>query len=397
VVGDRGFYAYLVGLDSTTLQLKTGTTGNPERTFLNDPRTAWGPKPAGVFALTSSPMVGPDGDVYFGVLGNPDNGGRGFLLHFSGDLSTEYAPGAFGFDDTASVVPASMVPSYHGPSSYLVMTKYNNYAGGPDFGLGDGVNQIAVLDPHATQLDTHNDPDPDGTVTLQVMKEVLTIAGPTPDVMTRESTAAPNAVTEWCINTAVVDPGSDSVYVNNEDGYLYRWDLATNTLDRSVNLTAGILESYTPTAIDPRRHRLRHQQRHPLRRRPRAGAVARCDPVHDQAGLRRPAPRHHERRAEGHEPDHQRPQRQLRERDRLRARRRRLHAARPARRQPQRPDAGSAAVLLHPEPPRRRVGHLHHPHRAGAPDRVAERQGDFAAPHPGRDGGQPADPVGDAG
>ena len=37
-----------------------------------------------------------------------------------------------------------MVPSYPGTSRYLLMTKYNNYAGVG----GDGVNKIAVLDPN---------------------------------------------------------------------------------------------------------------------------------------------------------------------------------------------------------------------------------------------------------
>ena len=65
---------------------------------------------------TASPTVGPDGDVYIGVLENPfgSNHYRGWLLHFSADLGTRKTPGAFGWDDTASIVPASMVPSYHG-------------------------------------------------------------------------------------------------------------------------------------------------------------------------------------------------------------------------------------------------------------------------------------------
>ena len=50
---------------------------------------------------------------------------------------------------TGSVVPASMVPSYHGTSSYLIMTKYNEYAG---YGGTTGQNMLAVLDPNATQI-----------------------------------------------------------------------------------------------------------------------------------------------------------------------------------------------------------------------------------------------------
>ena len=185
---------------------------------------------------TASPTVGPDGDVYFGVLENPfpSNHDRGWLLHFNGALTQTNVPGAFGWDDTASVVPASLVPSYHGGSSYLLMTKYNNYAGVG----GDGVNRIAILDPHDSMTDPISG--------ASVMKEILTIAGPTPD---DDFPNSPNAVREWCINTAAVDPFTKSVLVNNEDGKLYRWDLASNTLTQPVTLTAGIGEAYTPTLI----------------------------------------------------------------------------------------------------------------------------------------------------
>jgi len=188
---------------------------------------------------TASPMIGPDGDVYFGVLDvGGANHGRGFMLHYSSDLSVTKTPGAFGWDDTASVVPASMVPSYHGGSAYLLMTKYNNYAGNG----GDGVNKIAIVDPNATQT------DPIAGITT--MKEVLTIAGPTPDPDWLDE-QHPNAVREWCINTAVIDPATKSVLVNNEDGTLYRWDLTTNGLTQHIVFNGGIGEAYTPTLIGP--------------------------------------------------------------------------------------------------------------------------------------------------
>jgi hypothetical protein len=186
---------------------------------------------------TASPTIGPNGDVYFGVLENPLVSSKGWMLHFSADLTQAKTPGAFGWDATASVVPASMVPSYHGSSQYLVMTKYNNYAG---LG-GDGVNKVAILDPNATQVDLRTG--------ATVMKEVLTIAGPTPDP--EYIANHPNAVREWCINTAAVDPATKSVLVNSEDGKLYRWDLTTNTLSEAMTLTSGIGEAYTPTVIGP--------------------------------------------------------------------------------------------------------------------------------------------------
>jgi len=179
--------------------------------------------------------------VYYGVLGNPDNGSRGWMLHFSGDLTQIKTPGAFGWDNTPSVVPASMVPSYTGSSSYLIFTKYNNYAG---LDGGDGVNKIAVLDPNATMVEPHASSNG-----LLVMREVLTIAGPTPDP--EFAAQYPNAVREWCINTAVVNPQTISVMVNSEDGKLYRWDLSTNTLSEAITLSPGVGEAYTPTLIGP--------------------------------------------------------------------------------------------------------------------------------------------------
>ena len=188
---------------------------------------------------TASPTIGPDGDVYYGVVENPQysNNDRGWLLHFDSTLTQSKLPGAFGWDDTPSIVPSSLVPSYHGGSPYLLMTKYNNYAG---HGTGNGVNKIAILDPQNSEM------DPISGAT--VMNEVLTIKGPTPDPSYTNSW--PNAVREWCINSAAVDPFIKSVLVNNEDGRLYRWDLTSNTLSQTNALvTTGVSEAYTPTIV----------------------------------------------------------------------------------------------------------------------------------------------------
>ncbi|MDB6153730.1 MAG: hypothetical protein JWL90_2183 [Chthoniobacteraceae bacterium] len=182
---------------------------------------------------SASPTIGPDGDIYFGT--NDGYNGRGTMNHFSADLLQIKTPGSFGWDDTASIVPASMVAAYQGTSSYLLMVKYNNYAGRG----GDGVNKLAILDPlNLTQIDP--------VTGLVVMKEVLSIAGVTRD---DEYPGAPDAVREWCINTAAVDPFTNSVLVNNEDGKLYRWDLASNSFTESITLTSGLGEAYTPTVI----------------------------------------------------------------------------------------------------------------------------------------------------
>jgi hypothetical protein len=228
-------YAYLVGLNAANLEPKYSR-------FLRDPRNNNG----AVISDngTASPMVAPDGDVYFGVLGNSSNGSRGFLLRFSGDLSVTKTPGAFGWDYTPGIVPASSVPSYTGTSSYLLFCKYNNYPFG-DGSDGNGVNRVALLDPNATQIDPH--PSASGLVE---MREVLTVIGPTPDVET-DPVTFPLAVREWCINAPAVNPATNSVFFTSEDGRSYRWNLVTNTLDQAVMLNLGIGQPYVPTVIGP--------------------------------------------------------------------------------------------------------------------------------------------------
>jgi hypothetical protein len=221
-------YGYLVALNSTTL-------APVNHALLVDPSSG---QDALLFdASSATPTVGPDGDVYFGVLENPfpNHNDRGWLLHFNSTLTQTKIPGSFGWDDTPSIVPASLVPSYTGTSSYLLMTKYNNYAG---VGTGNGKNRIAILDPNATEHDPI-------IPSVLVMNEVLTILGPTPD----PEAGIPGAVYEWCINTAAIDPFTKSVLANSEDGNLYRWDLTTNSFTQSIRLSQGIGEAYTPTMI----------------------------------------------------------------------------------------------------------------------------------------------------
>lgn len=214
---------YLLKLDSATL----ATEG---KVAAKNPQTGGN----AIFhdSGTASPTIGPDGDVYMGVF---DGTSRGWLEHYSSDLATTKTPGGFGWDNTASIVPASMVPSYHGGSSYLLMTKYNNYV---ETG-GGGQNMIAILDPNSSMIDNQRTNSTGATI----MKTVLTKLGPTPN--------AEGGVYEWCDNDAVVDPATGSVLVTSEDGHLYRWNLATNTLSETMTLGGGLGEAYTPTLIGP--------------------------------------------------------------------------------------------------------------------------------------------------
>ena len=220
---------YLLALDSTTLATKNIVK-------LIDPVTG---DPAWVTDnSTASPVVGPDGDVYYGVLESdfPGHNARGWLLHFDSTLALSKTPGSFGWDDTPSIVPAQLVAAYHGTSSYLLMTKYNNYF---NTGTGDGKNKMAILDPNATE--------PDPILGNTVMNEVLTVLGPTADT----ASGVAGAVREWCVNSAAVDPNGKAIFINSEDGKLYRWDLTVGSLTQSIWLDNGYGQAYTPTAIGP--------------------------------------------------------------------------------------------------------------------------------------------------
>ena len=205
--------------------------------FLTDPSN--GGAVAVIDDSTASPAIGPDGDVYYGVLENgwpSRHHDRGWMLHFNSTLTVTKTPGSFGWDDTASMVPAKAVPSYTGTSTYLILTKYNNYADG---GIGgDGENKLAVLDPNNQ---TEKDPI---LPSVTVMNEVLTVLGPT------KNSDLPG-VREWCINTAAIDSVTSVAVVNSEDGHVYRWDFTTNSLTATVDLTAATGEAYTPTLIGP--------------------------------------------------------------------------------------------------------------------------------------------------
>ncbi len=217
---------YLLALDSTTLATRA-------RVALIDPNLH---APARVSDdATSSPVVAPDGRVFYGVLEaqNGTHNARGWLLQFDALLNAAGVPGSFGWDVSPSIIPAAMVPSYTGGSTYLLAQKYNNYYGA---GSGDGLNRLAVLDPKASQADFI-------LPSVQVMREVLTILGPTPDWV------SPDSRREWCINTMAADPARGSILANNEDGVLYRWDLTTNTLTQNVRLNSGLGQAYTPTLV----------------------------------------------------------------------------------------------------------------------------------------------------
>lgn len=235
--------SYLVKLDANSLV--------PEATVaLKDPSLS-GDAAFEIDESSASPMVGPDGHVFYGVFGFYYRESHGWMLQFDGNLNpnnstgTRWPEGAFGWDDTPSVVPRALVPSYTGKASYLILTKYNDYAiNTPGSANGVGVNKVAILDP------TSNSINIDWQSGIPVMNEVLSVIGPTPDEYERGKGYS-TAVCEWCINSAAVDPFSKAAIINSEDGHCYRWSLVTNTLTQSMALAPPTGEAYTSTVIGP--------------------------------------------------------------------------------------------------------------------------------------------------
>jgi hypothetical protein len=214
----------LLALDSTTLATRA-------RVALTDPNLG---TPARISDDgTAAPVVGPDGRVFYGVLEAQfaTHNARGWLLQFDSQLNPA------GSRQLRVGRVAQRDPGFDGPvvRRDLDLPARAEVQQLPWVGTGDGLNRLAVLDPRASQADAI-------LPAVQVMREVLTILGPTQDGNT-------TGRREWCINTMATDPMRRSILANNEDGVLYRWDLATNTLSQNVRLTTGIGQAYTPTLV----------------------------------------------------------------------------------------------------------------------------------------------------
>ena len=145
---------------------------------------------------TSSPLVGPDGDVYIGVLEIQRAGHnfRGWLLHFNAALTQARTPGAFGWDNTPSIVPTAMVPQYTGivelPAAHQVQQlRRRRHAATARTGM-------AILDPNDQ---TQADP-----VIAERHGDEGSHHAARPDA--RSPRGPPGSVQEWCVNTAAVDP-----------------------------------------------------------------------------------------------------------------------------------------------------------------------------------------------
>ncbi len=234
--GRIGYVAVMAGTSPLLVGFAAATLEPQYRHGLRDPQTG---RPATISGGSSAtPTVGPDGDVFYGVLGNPvlRHDARGWLLHFDSRLRTPKTPGSFGWDQTVSVIASSAVSSYDGSSPYLLVSKYNNYLIGRH---GDGRMELALLDPRVEQRDRFS--------RVRVMREVQTVLSPLHPPHTPKGTRY-----EWCINSIAVDPATGVAIANNEDGHVYRWDLSSGKLTDDIQVNATPRgQAYTSTLVGP--------------------------------------------------------------------------------------------------------------------------------------------------
>lgn len=209
-------------------------------------------------AGTSSPVVLPDGNVYFGAWGRY-NVSRGHSFKLRGSDGAILATYDFGWDDTQAVFP-------HG-GTYSIVMKDNHYdeeegfycntddtpvsqGGDPNHlpnvvcdytGIPTGPFFITQVNPNLVPewkfkgtetRDCHRNAD--GTITCV------------------DDGAHPNGF-EWCINGPAVD-GAGNAYVESEDGNIYVLDqghsgiFTTPKFKLFTNLAVGA--AYTPFSID---------------------------------------------------------------------------------------------------------------------------------------------------
>ena len=136
-----------------------------------------------------------------------------------------------------SIVPARLVPSYAGASTYLLLTKYNNYAG-----RGRRRREPAR---HARSERRQTDP----ISGIAAMREILTIAGPTPDAdFPEHPERRPRVVHQHRRRR----PGHE-LRARQQRG---RHPLSLGPRDRHAHAKAscsrpGLGQAYTPTLIGP--------------------------------------------------------------------------------------------------------------------------------------------------
>jgi hypothetical protein len=173
--------------------------------------------PAGrvVDQSSATPMLAPDGSIYYGAF-TSYNSSRGHLLHFdsSGAFLNSYD---FGWDITPAV--------WEHDGTYSIVLKDNHYEAGPFY--------ITQLDPKMNVEWRFQSTNTQSCVRNSDGSVVCTDSGT-------------NGF-EWCVNAPAID-ANGTVYVNSEDGNLYRIGQG-GVLMKQLFLNWAIGAAYTPLSI----------------------------------------------------------------------------------------------------------------------------------------------------
>jgi outer membrane protein assembly factor BamB len=171
---------------------------------------------------TSSPVVAPDGTIYYGSFTSYNDGG-GHLVHYSA-AGVYLGAYRFGWDTTPAIYPHD--------GTFSLVTKENRYGG--------------VVTPRPEYYITQLSPDLE--VEWQLQSTATDACGRDPH---GEVICVPEQADgfEWCVNAPAVD-AHGTVYVNSEDGNLYaisQGGVVTSKIFLQLALGAG----YTPVSIGP--------------------------------------------------------------------------------------------------------------------------------------------------
>lgn len=207
-------------------------------TFGVDPATNEPPPGRVLDDSSSTPVVAPDGSIYYGAY-TAYNYAQGHMLHFSatGNFLNSFF---FGWDNTPAIYP-------HG-NTYSVIFKNNHYAGGsycidPNWCPAARTN-ADLLGPESyfvTQL------DPNLNIEWSFQNTNTNSCTRNPDGTVTCVSDHPNGF-EWCVNAAVVD-ANGVVYANSEDGNLYAIGQGGNLVNHIFQQLA-IGAAYTPASMD---------------------------------------------------------------------------------------------------------------------------------------------------
>ncbi|HKV91453.1 MAG TPA: hypothetical protein VJW20_02775 [Candidatus Angelobacter sp.] len=212
---------------------------NAGATFGVDPGTNEPPPARVLDDSSSSPVVAPDGSIFYGAY-TLYNFAQGHMLHFSanGDFLNAFT---FGWDNTPAIYP-------HG-TTYSVIFKNNHYGGtgycdDPNWCPDRSNPNASFLGPEqyfVTQL------DPNLNVEWSFQNTNTQSCTRNPDGTISCVSDHPNGF-EWCVNAAVVD-ANGVVYANSEDGNLYAIGQG-GTLIQHIFQQLALGAAYTPASLD---------------------------------------------------------------------------------------------------------------------------------------------------